>query len=399
MRSSITILAAAVLVLVGSGPGSAASPAPSSGRSGGSDPARELVVEIEMLAPCPSVLGCTHELELQGPSGQIQLPISLDGADHTEARPARFAVAAGTHRLSLATSMPTFLATGASESASSSTGLASCAVDLAIPETTGAVTVRGWVTAAPTPGDVGPDDPDPTGWSCALSDLDQPARPAPSPSVVVPIRAVACSLSQVSWDQLCARAVAASVPIRRAFAVAPLAVASPDCPGRERCEIARWAVAFATREGDAWSWSETLRVTVAPGGAYAVPWPSDRPLPRRFPVLQDRYDLGGRLGEAVPIPTSDPPPEGQAPVCLTAEVDGTVFAHPDWGVALVSADGLHRVTWPAGWTARRAPEGVVLVDATGETVAREGQLIRLDGGETAPGEWVTCGDITQPDPD
>jgi hypothetical protein len=68
-------------------------------------------------------------------------------------------------------------------------------------------------------------------------------------------------------------------------------------------------------------------------------------------------------------------------------------------MALASADDVRRkVLWPHGYTARREAGGLVLYDAGGSVVAREGDVVSIGGGETgSDGPWLACGDITAMD--
>ena len=67
-----------------------------------------------------------------------------------------------------------------------------------------------------------------------------------------------------------------------------------------------------------------------------------------------------------------------------------------WGMALEDTGGLTRkILWPPGYTTRRDARGLVLYDAVGSTVAREGDVVAIGGGETgSDGEWLGCGGIT-----
>ena len=113
--------------------------------------------------------------------------------------------------------------------------------------------------------------------------------------------------------------------------------------------------------------------------------PSPTPLPSPSPAL----------GEPFAIRTAAAPPQA----CMDALISGKLVQHPasGLGVGIVGSPALP-VEWPFRWTARMEAGRVVLVDDTGEVVAREGDDIQMGGGQGAlPGLnaiWFTCGGLT-----
>jgi len=100
--------------------------------------------------------------------------------------------------------------------------------------------------------------------------------------------------------------------------------------------------------------------------------------------------------ELVAVPTQAPVPAGTPAGCPAALIEGTLVADERWGMALAGTDGLRRkVLWPHGYTARREAGGLVLYDAGGSVVAREGDVVSMAGGETgSDGPWLACGGIS-----
>lgn len=100
--------------------------------------------------------------------------------------------------------------------------------------------------------------------------------------------------------------------------------------------------------------------------------------------------------ELVAVPTQAPVPAGTPAACPAALIEGTLVADERWGMALAGTDGIRRkVLWPHGYTARREAGGLVLYDAGGSVVAREGDVVSIGGGETgSDGSWLACGGIS-----
>jgi hypothetical protein len=75
------------------------------------------------------------------------------------------------------------------------------------------------------------------------------------------------------------------------------------------------------------------------------------------------------------------------------EVHGVLFADPTWGLALEGTDASgapHRygVVWPDVFSARRERGTVVLFDASGNAIAREGDQVVVDSPPREP--LVAC---------
>jgi hypothetical protein len=95
-------------------------------------------------------------------------------------------------------------------------------------------------------------------------------------------------------------------------------------------------------------------------------------------------------------PTRAPVPGGTAAPCPAALIEGTLVADERQGMALDGTDGVRRqILWPPGYTIQRDASGLVLYDAVGSIVAREGEVVTIGGGERgSDGPWLACGDIT-----
>lgn len=79
--------------------------------------------------------------------------------------------------------------------------------------------------------------------------------------------------------------------------------------------------------------------------------------------------------------------------CPAALLTGTLSEQA--GELVVIPDGggpPERVNWPSGHAVRREGDSLVVVNLFGWVVAREGDRVRLGGGETAQtGTWDVCG--------
>lgn len=80
---------------------------------------------------------------------------------------------------------------------------------------------------------------------------------------------------------------------------------------------------------------------------------------------------------------------------MAARTIGTLVSDDQWGLALLGPDGtVRKVLWPYGFSARQAATGRVLLDASGEVVLAEGNLVELGGGEIDAGRaWIACQQI------
>ena len=73
---------------------------------------------------------------------------------------------------------------------------------------------------------------------------------------------------------------------------------------------------------------------------------------------------------------------------VLSEQAGELVVVPDGG----GAPFAERVNWPAGYGVRREGDSLVVVNLFGWVVAREGDRVRLGGGETSQtGTWDVCG--------
>ena len=80
-------------------------------------------------------------------------------------------------------------------------------------------------------------------------------------------------------------------------------------------------------------------------------------------------------------------------VCPAALLTGTLSEQADELVVIRDGGGApERVNWPAGYAVRRQGDNLVVVNLFGWVVAREGDRVRLGGGETSQtGTWDVCG--------
>jgi hypothetical protein len=64
-------------------------------------------------------------------------------------------------------------------------------------------------------------------------------------------------------------------------------------------------------------------------------------------------------------------------------------------LVVVGADGgpSERIIWPFGYGVRDEGGQLVLTDLVGAVKAREGDMVRLGGGETEPGTFKVCGQL------
>jgi hypothetical protein len=86
--------------------------------------------------------------------------------------------------------------------------------------------------------------------------------------------------------------------------------------------------------------------------------------------------------------------QAQAPnpgdACPAASVTGQLVADPTWGLALRGTSGTRGVVWGYGYSARRDAGKVVLLDPSGNTIAKEGDSVRLGGNVGADGAAHPC---------
>ena len=77
--------------------------------------------------------------------------------------------------------------------------------------------------------------------------------------------------------------------------------------------------------------------------------------------------------------------------CFGALIEGGLVAH-DGRLDIQSSgdDVLVAIRWPDRYVVRRDAGRLAVFDAGGRALAREGDQIRLGGGESA-GAWIVCG--------
>jgi hypothetical protein len=78
--------------------------------------------------------------------------------------------------------------------------------------------------------------------------------------------------------------------------------------------------------------------------------------------------------------------------CDLALVSGILTNNRPNGLALREPDGqVVLVLWPFGYSSRGFVGSMELVDATGKSVAREGDPVQMSGGTNGDGVFVACG--------
>ena len=102
------------------------------------------------------------------------------------------------------------------------------------------------------------------------------------------------------------------------------------------------------------------------------------------------------VGDLIPLWTASAPPPTSPitgrQVCDLAHVGGILAGHPESGLGLTDRRGrrIWPVIWLFGFTARATPDGIVLIDAGGSVVAREGDRIEAAGGTNVEGVTYIC---------
>jgi hypothetical protein len=84
------------------------------------------------------------------------------------------------------------------------------------------------------------------------------------------------------------------------------------------------------------------------------------------------------------------PPAGPNQACMEALATGRLAADARAGLAIRAGTDVIPVVWPNGYTAWLTDSGIVLLDATGRPIAREGDQVALGGGFGADGFWYPC---------
>jgi pectin methylesterase-like acyl-CoA thioesterase len=82
---------------------------------------------------------------------------------------------------------------------------------------------------------------------------------------------------------------------------------------------------------------------------------------------------------------------GPAAACDEALATGTLTSNRPNGLALqTSDDQVLLVLWPFGYTSRGFVGSMELVDPSGATIAREGDVVEMTGGTNGDGTFVAC---------
>ena len=91
--------------------------------------------------------------------------------------------------------------------------------------------------------------------------------------------------------------------------------------------------------------------------------------------------------------------EREGPVCQAARIGGILVPDPTYGLGFQGGGYEYGAVWPDGYTARREGGKVVLLNAAGELVAREGDRVVAGGAVDSQGAGHACFDIhVEPSP-
>ena len=92
---------------------------------------------------------------------------------------------------------------------------------------------------------------------------------------------------------------------------------------------------------------------------------------------------------------TEPAAGGPNSICEAAFIGGVLAADPTHGLGLRGeTHGVASVVWPFGYAARRESSGIVLLDRSGQVVAREGDTVAMVGAWGDDGTAYPC---DQPD--
>jgi hypothetical protein len=107
-------------------------------------------------------------------------------------------------------------------------------------------------------------------------------------------------------------------------------------------------------------------------------------------------EASGTKTTTIALRTQEPQPAGTAQACMAALIEGVLVRDVQSGVALQDPQGLVRqVIWPNGYSAREDSGPLIVLDASGNLVAHEGDRVSIGGGEIdAKGTWLGCGGTT-----
>ena len=84
-------------------------------------------------------------------------------------------------------------------------------------------------------------------------------------------------------------------------------------------------------------------------------------------------------------------PENAGNACDAALITGTLARSEATGLGVANDDGVvDPVVWPFGFSLRQDLTTVLLIDAAGRTIAREGDRIEAGGGANADGIFAIC---------
>ena len=76
-------------------------------------------------------------------------------------------------------------------------------------------------------------------------------------------------------------------------------------------------------------------------------------------------------------------------------INGGELASSDSGLGVVRGSELREVVWPAGYSARRSDDGIVLLGRDGKVIAHEGERVVFDATTPKDGPLVPCGGVTK----
>ena len=99
---------------------------------------------------------------------------------------------------------------------------------------------------------------------------------------------------------------------------------------------------------------------------------------------------GAPRGSQVTLLTSSAP----ASVCALGAAEGVLVTDSRSGLAIAGTDGVVApIRWPFGYTASSIDRRTSLFDPSGNVVAVEGDLVRVEGGRGEDGIFGACGTI------
>lgn len=143
-------------------------------------------------------------------------------------------------------------------------------------------------------------------------------------------------------------------------------------------------------------WRLPAGILIRDGTVLSGPWPMSYGPPATCdratePSPSSEPTTATPDGSQLDLATVDEPATGAIDLCPMALAQATLVRNPRTGLGFTSGLGdVRDVVWPAGYTAWIEGGLAVLRDASGELVAREGDIVRSGGGFTTDGRWYAC---------